>query len=270
MKRIASLWVGSLLAVCSLWAQAPPPQQPSTAPASTTPVAKQPAAKSQKEMEAVMAIFQAADPDARIKAADALLSNFADTEFKAVALQVAALTYQEKNDFENMVIYAERSLEADPNSFQAMILLAAGFAQRTREHDLDKEEKLAKAEKYANRALEILKTAPRPRADITDEQWEGAKKDISAQAYEALGLAAMVRKKYDEAINQLKTAVNLAVNQDPATKIRLAAAYNFASKYDEAVTLLDALLSDPQLHPTIRQFAQSEKMKALQGKEAKK
>ena len=43
---------------------------------------KQPKPKSQKEVDAIMAIQNAQDPDARVNAAEALLHNFADTEFK--------------------------------------------------------------------------------------------------------------------------------------------------------------------------------------------
>jgi tetratricopeptide (TPR) repeat protein len=267
MTRNAILLAGALLCVSAGFPLAA--QQPAGA-ASSSPVAKQPQAKSQAEMQALQAIFQAADPDSRIKAVEELLAKFADTEFKGIALQVAAMTYQEKRDSEKTVIYAERALEADPKNFQAMILLAGEYAQRTREHDLDKEEKLAKSEKFAKDAIEALKTAPRPRPDITDEQWTAAKKDVGSEAYTALGVASMVRKKYDDAVKHFKMAVDTAANPDPATKVRLAAALNNSGKHDEAITLLDALMADPQLHPSIRQFAQQERLSAAKGKEAKK
>jgi tetratricopeptide (TPR) repeat protein len=267
MTRIVLTLAGALLVAAILPLAA---QQPQASQASSSPVAKQPQAKSQAEMQAVMAVFQAPDPDGRIKAAEALLSKYADTEFKAVALQVAAMSAQEKRDSEKAIVYAERALEADPKNFQAMILLAAEFAQRTREHDLDKEEKLAKAEKYANDALAALKTAPRPRPDITDEQWEGAKKDVASEAHAALGVSALVRKKYDVAVTEFKNSISVAANPDPATKVRLGAALNNAGKHDEAITVLDALMSDAQLNPVIRQFAQQEKLAALKAKEAKK
>jgi tetratricopeptide (TPR) repeat protein len=223
---------------------------------------KQPQPKSQKEAEAIMAIFNAPTPDARIEAAESLVKNFADTEFKAAA------SAQEKNDFEKMVIYAERTLEVDAKNYAAMLMLASGIAQRTREFDLDKEEKLGKAEGYAKNAMAILKDAPKPRPDLTDEQWDGAKKDFYSQAHEAMALSAMARKKYDVAITEFKAAITVASSQDPATQVRLGAAYNLAGKHDEAIALLDQLMSDAQLHPAIRQFAQQEKMKALQGKGA--
>jgi tetratricopeptide (TPR) repeat protein len=225
--------------------------------------AKQPQPKSQKEQEAVMAVFNAQDPDARIAAAEALLQKFADTDFKAIALQVAAMSAQQKNDFEKMVIYAERTLEADPKNYSAMLMLASGIAQRTREFDLDKEEKLGRSEKYANQAMELVKTAPKPRPDLPDEQWEAAKKDFTAQAYEALALGAMVRKKYDVAITNFKAAMDTGAQPDAATMVRLAAAYNHSGKPDEAIAVLDKVNTVPEVNPQIKSAAQAERNIAI-------
>jgi tetratricopeptide (TPR) repeat protein len=225
--------------------------------------AKQPQPKSQKEQEAVMAVFNAQDPDARIAAAEALLQKFADTEFKAIALQVAAMSAQQKNDFEKMVIYAERTLDADPKNYSAMLMLATGLAQRTREFDLDKEEKLGRSEKYAKEAMELIKTAAKPRPDLPDDQWEAAKKDFTAQAYEALALGAMARKKYDVAVTNFKASMDSAAQPDPATMVRLAAAYNNTGKPDEAIALLDKLNTIPDVNPQIKAAAQGERNNAV-------
>src|SRR5262249_31726747 len=144
------------------------------------------------------------DPDGRIAAVENLLTKFADTEFKGFALYVATVSAQQKNDFDKMMLYGERTIEADPKNYPTMLILASAIAQRTREHDLDREEKLAKAEKYANQAGELLKTAQKPNPQLTEEQWAAAKKDFQAQQHEALGLVASARKKYDDAINHYK------------------------------------------------------------------
>jgi tetratricopeptide (TPR) repeat protein len=265
MKKVILAGIMSMALGIAVVAQetTPPAGQ---APASETPLAKQPQPKSQAELEALQALFGAQDPDARIKAADELIAKFADTEFKPYALLFAAESYRQKNDFERMVVYAERTLEADPKNFTAMIMLAQGFAQRTREHDLDKEEKLARAEKLAKDAQQTIKDAPRPNPQITDEQWADAKKDFTGQAHEALGMVALARKKYDEAATQFKLAVDSSSQPDHATLVRLAAAYNQSGKYDEALTILEKLMADPNVHPTIKQFAQAERVRATQGK----
>src|SRR5436853_1771588 len=163
-----------------------------------------------------------------------------------------------------MVIYAERTLEADPKHYGAMLMLARAISQRTREFDLDREEKLTRAEKYARNAMEILKDAPKPNAQVTDEQWAQGKKEYMAQAHEALGFAATARKNYDTAITELKLAIEDV--PDPIAMVRLAQAYNQAGKPDDALALLDKVMAIADLHPSIRQFAQAEKVRATQAK----
>ena len=223
---------------------------------------KQPTPKSKGEVEALQALFGAVDPDSRIKAAENLLTKYADTEFKALALFLEAVSYQQKNDYEEMVIYAERSVQADPKQYAAMLMLAKGIASKTREFDLDKEEKLARAEKLAKDAMEILKDATKPNPQLTDEQWTQGKKEYMAQGHEALGFAAIARKNYDVATSELKLA--LEQSPDPVTMVRLASVYDQTGKPDEALALLDKVMAQQDLHPSIRQFAQAEKVRATQ------
>jgi tetratricopeptide (TPR) repeat protein len=227
---------------------------------------KPPAPKSKGEAEALQAMFGAADPDARIKAADNLITKYADTDFKALALYFEAVSYQQKNDFEKMVVYGEQAIQADPKQYSAMLIVAKGIAQRTREFDLDKEEKLAKAEKYAKDAMAIVKDAPKPNSQVTDDQWTQAKKEFTAQGHEALGFAASVRKNYDVAITELKLAIDDF--PDPVTMVRLAAVYDQAKKPDEALPILEKVMAMPDLHPSVRQFAQAERVRATQLKSA--
>ena len=230
----------------------------------------QPKPKSKGEYDAIMAIQTATTPEAQLAAVDNLLGKYADTEFKPMVLQMAMQAAQQMGDQAKMTVYAERALQADPKNYMVMLMLAQSIAQRTREFDLDKEEKLKQAEKYANDGIELVKVAPKPRPDLPDDQWNAAKKDFEAQGYEALGVVALVRKKFDEAATQFKKAVDTQATPDPATKVRLASAYNGMGNYDGAITLLDGVLADQQIHPTIRQVAGQEKLKAAQGKAAKK
>lgn len=231
----------------------------------------QPKIKSKKEQEAWMAIVQAQGPDAQIAAVENLLTKFADTELKPFALQIAMDAAQQKNDPEKTIIYAERALEADPKSYSAMLTISRVTAQGTKEFDFDKEEKLKKVDKLANDAIKLLETAPKPNPGLSDEQWAGAKKDMASQGYEAIGMAAMIRKKYDDAAAQFKLAVDNASTPEAAltSKVRLAAAYNLAGKHDDALKVVEPLLAEQNLNPAIRQFAAQEKVKAAMGKAKK-
>lgn len=229
---------------------------------------KQPQPKSQKELEAVQAIFQAPDPDARIAAAKELVTKFAETEFKATAFYIGAFSYQQKGDLENAIAWAEQALDADPKFYAAQLMIANALALRTREFDLDREEKLGRAEKLAKDAIAAISSAPKPRPDITDEQWEAAKKDFTAQAHEALGLAALVRKKYDVCTSEFSTAFSLASQQDPALMVRLANCQLQSGKPDEAIGVLDKVLNDPNAAAQIKSVAAQLKADANKKKAA--
>jgi tetratricopeptide (TPR) repeat protein len=245
MHRVIIGAVLALVGTCGLWAQKP---------------------KSQKEVEALQAVFKATTYDGRIEAAQSVIAKFADTEFKPLMLLTIAQSYQAKGDGDNAIIYSERVLkEGDPKNYDAMLIMAESYAQRTREFDFDKEEKLTKADKYANEALETLKTAPKPML-VPEDQWPAVKKDSIGRAHQALGLSAMVRKKWDVAISEFKAAVESTDKPDPATQVRLASAYDAAGKYDDALPILDKLMAQSDLNPAIRQYAQAERVRAMQGK----
>jgi tetratricopeptide (TPR) repeat protein len=232
------------------------------------PVAKQLKAKSAAEAQALKALVQIQDADARIKAVDEFVIKFPDSEFKSAVLVMQAETNSQNGDHAKAIVSAEQALEADPKSYMAMLILARTIAQTTKEFDLDREEKLGRAEKYANSAMEILKTAPKPSADVPDDQWAQRKADFIGQAHEALGLAAMARKDQNTAIAEFKAAIENSSPPDPATLVRLGSAYNLAKRYDEAIAMLDRAIAMPDALPRVRQIAQSERARSIRAKAA--
>jgi tetratricopeptide (TPR) repeat protein len=231
--------------------------------------AKGPAPKSRPEAEAVNALITAQQqnsPDAVITAAENLLTKFKDTEYKDTALFMEALAYQAKGDKDKMQIYLERSLAANPKNFQASLRLAEATIQGTREHDLDRDDKLAKADKYANDAIASINAAEKPNPALSDQQWDEAKKDLIAEAHDALGLSALQRKNYDQAINEFKTAVDGAATPQPAFEVRLASAYQQAGKNDEAITVAEKVMNEQQTPQQIRSVAQAVRAAAVVAK----
>lgn len=221
--------------------------------------------KSKGEVEALQGIQKelqtAADPntpgaeraqhyDAAIKKVDDFIKKFADTEFKEWALTRAAEAAEAKNDGAKLIIYSELAIEANPKAYSPMLMEAAELARSTRENDLDKDDKLSKAEKLAHQAMEIIPTAVKPNPQIPDEQWEAIKKDYLGDAHRDLGMIASARKKYSVAIDEFKQANTIAANPDPAVFIRLAAAYNDNKEPDGALAVL-AKVTNPALKPFV-------------------
>ncbi len=238
-RNIAALtWAALALGFSPLWAQKP---------------------KSPKEQAALVAVQVASTPDARIAAIENVLTNFADTEFKVALLQMAVTAEQQKNDYAQIVFYCERLLKADPKNAFALVTLASETARHTRENDLDKDEQLAKVDKWAKDAIEAAKVMPKLRADVTDSDWEVFKKDMEAQGYEALGMADVVRKNYDGAATNYKQALAVGSTPNPATMVRLAQVYMNTGKLDNAVFTLDKAINSPNVPDQVKSIAQTMK-----------
>lgn len=226
--------------------------------------------KSPKEQEAVVAVMKATTPDEKIAAAENLLTKYKDTEFKSYALLQAAQAAQLKGDPVAALQYGNRAIEADPHNFQALLLVSALLAQSTREFDLDKDEKLGRATKMANDAVAAVNAAAKPNPALTDDQWTGIKKDMTSQAHDTLGMIAMVQKKYDVAITEFKSSIEVAATPELATSVRLAAAYTNAGKFDESNALLDKVTAEPGASEPIKKAAQNEKQRVEKAKALKK
>jgi tetratricopeptide (TPR) repeat protein len=235
--------------------------------AAMTAVAVAQKPKSQKEVDAIMAVQNAKTADERLKKVDDFVTGFPDSEFKIPVLLVAADTASKKGDSAKVEFYADQVLTADPKNYTAMLIVGTDIAQHTREFDLDKEEKLSRAEKYSKDAIDLIGKAPKP-ANTPDDQWPAEKRMRTEQAHETLGMIASLRKKYDVAIAEFKLASD-DPNPEPATLVRLAQAYNNAGRPDDALTLVNKLLAMPDLNPVVKQYADTEKKKAEAAKNKK-
>lgn len=221
---------------------------------------------SKAEGEAVQALLasEPQGPDAVIKAAEDLLTKFADTQFKEVALLAEAAAYQQKGDAASAEVTDERVLEVNPKNPQAAMQLGEVISTHVGDNDLDREERLAKAEKAFKQALANIDS--KPSAGLSDAQWAESKKFTQAQIENDLGLLAMKRKNFDAAIADFKLALD--GDPQPAYQVRLALADQKAGKNDEALAICDKLLADPALHPAIKKVAVGVKAMATKAKGA--
>ncbi len=238
-RNIAALtWAGLALGFSPLWAQKP---------------------KSQKEQQAILAVQVAKTPDERVAAIEKVLTDFADTEFKVALLQMAVQSEQQKNDYAQIVFYADRLLKADPKNTFALVTLASETARHTRENDLDKDEQLSKVDKWAKDGIEAAKTMPKIRPDVSDADWEGVRKDMESQGFVALGMADVLRKNYDGAAANYRQSIEVGSTPNPATLVRLAQVYMATGKLDNANFTLDKAINTPDVPAQIKSIAETMK-----------
>ena len=222
-----------------------------------------PRPKSQKELDGLKAIDAAPSVDAKLQKIDDFLAAFADSQYKLLLLDQAVGMAADKNDYPLAMAWGQRDLDVNPNSFVAMQALANVTANNTKEFDLDKDKKLEQAEKWANSALEALKTAPRP-FQYPEDKWPDIRKFFIASCYQALGLVAMDRKKFDVAVTQFQAAFDTL--PEPAYELRVGEANLKGGKFDNAIAAYDKVLAIPDLNPTIKGIADRQKADALRRK----
>jgi tetratricopeptide (TPR) repeat protein len=220
-----------------------------------------PKPKSQKEVDALKKVqetAQAGDWAGEIAAINNVLENFADTEYKSMLLGMAMDAAQRKGDVAESVVWGERVIQNDPNDYTARITLAESIAQHVRENDLDKDQNLKKVDDYANKGLELVKAANTPPAGIPPDKWPEFKKQMTSEAYDALGLAATARKNYADAIKNFQTGIEAdAANSVP--QAHLSKAYLDNKQYDEAIAAADKVIGNAQAPASVKTYAQTMK-----------
>lgn len=234
-----------------------------------TVFAQGPQPKSQKEVDALMAIQSATTTDARIEAASKLIQDFADTQFKSWALSIIMQCYEMKQDIPNTIVYAEQTLEAKPSDIEAAtahIRIANGLARQTKEFDLDRDEKLKRVEEHAAKGIALLATATKPNEQFPEPDWVAYKKAEEAMANDAVAQAEFVRKNYAGAAEYFKKAIE--AHPDPVRMLKAGNAYRLAKKYDEAIAMFDQAIASPEATDQVKSLATNERKQAVQAKES--
>ena len=187
-----------------------------------------PQAKSQEEFDAYLEILDAPDANETIDRVEAFISRYPESELLATAYQQQMVSYQELNEFEGMLRAGEKYLRLLPDNLNALLTLASAIPNATATRP-DATELLARAEEYTLQALRILKRIQIPR-EISLEEWERLRRQMEAQAHEALGHVAFKRGQIDIAISEFEKATEY--NPEPQGKqfFRLGVAYAWARK----------------------------------------
>ena len=63
--------------------------------------------------------------------------------------------YQASNNAEKTIEAGKKVIAIDPDNAAALVTVALVIANKTRDGDLDRDERMAEASKYANHALEV-------------------------------------------------------------------------------------------------------------------
>jgi len=246
MKRTAI--VIAMLGMCSLGfgqgnnkpaAQNPPAGQAAGQTAAAPQGKRMPAAKTQPEFDAYNAARNLPDPAAVEKAADDFVAKYPDSELRVMIYKSAMQKYQQVNNADKMMEMAQKALTYDPDDPEALLGVAQVLAERTRDTDLDKEQRLAEAKKDAEHALASVETDV-PTIGPPPEQVNIYKGFLRSQAYVILGTLAFNAKTWPDAETNLRKSIDAFPQQpDTIAIFRLAVALDMQNKIPEATKYID-------------------------------
>jgi tetratricopeptide (TPR) repeat protein len=250
MKRAAV--VIAVLGMC-VWSGAQDKPAAQNAPAGqaapTTPGKRPPAAKTQPEFEAYKAAMQLTDAAAAEKAADDFATKFPDSELKVVVYKAAMQKYQATNNADKMLEMSQKALSFDADDPEALVSVAQVLAERTRDTDLDKDQKLAEAKKDAERALVTLDTDV-PTAGYPPEKIDQFKRYMKSEAYAVLGTLSSNAKNYPDAETNLRKSIEVFPEQvDSVAVLRLAVALDMQNKVPDALKYANQAVDLTKDHP---------------------
>jgi len=242
MKRAAMTTVVVVgIAACSLAQSNPPAPQNTQAgqpagQAAAAPTGKRPPqAKTQPEFDAYKTAAALTDPAAEEKAADDFAAKFADSELRAVLYKAAMHGYQQANNADKMMDMSRKVLNYDADDPEALLGVAQVLAERTRDTDLDKDQRLAEAKKNAQRALSTVETDI-PTAGQPPDRIEAYKGFLRSEAYAILGTLEYNAKAWPDAEGDLRKSIDAFPQQvDPIAVLRLSIALDNQKRYPEAL-----------------------------------
>jgi len=258
MKRTAMIvvLVGTVLSISGILAGQgnDKPAATTTAPASGQAAAapqgkRPPQAKTQAEFDAYKAAMGSADGAAAEKAADDFAAKFPDSELRVMVYKSAMQKYQQGNNADKMNEMAHKALTFDPDDPEALLGVSQILAERTRDTDLDKDDRLAEAKKDAEHALVTIDTDV-PTTGYPPEQLNAYKGYLRSEAYAILGTLAFNAKHWPDAEGALRKSIDAYPQQpDPVAVFRLAVSLDMQNRVPEAMKYAEQAVDLTKEHP---------------------
>jgi hypothetical protein len=214
------------------------------ATAAAAPAGKRPPqAKTQPEFDAYKTAAAITDPAQQEKAAADFAAKFPESELRPVLYKAAMHGYQQANNADKMTEMAQKVLTYDPDDPEALLGVAQVTAERTRDTDLDRDQRLAEAKKDAEKALQTVET-DLPTTGYPPEQLKAYKDFLRSDAYAILGALDFDQKNWADAESNLRKSIDAFPQQvDPIAVFRLSVSLDMQNKYPEALKYANEAVS---------------------------
>ena len=142
--------------------------------------------------------------------------------------------YLNSGQIDKMEAAGDKELVLVPDDAQTLAIIGSTLPRAMNANTPDPEKRLAKAEQYCQKALDLMPALVKP-ANVSDEDFQKAKNQAAALAYSGLGLVAFRRGKFADAIPHFEQSVKVDPSPDPVNYYLLGICQQKTSHFDDAV-----------------------------------
>jgi tetratricopeptide (TPR) repeat protein len=191
------LWTDYMMRTAQRVLESPPPKDPEALEEwkRRTAFAAQYAAHD--EYAIYTKALHSGDPRVQIKLLDELLKRNPDTAYLPQALVIYLNAYRATGDGRNALLIAERTLKIDPNSEDALMMVAEGSLQHGASD---------RVLGYSAKLIQVMNTKKKP-SIVRQEDWDKKKLHYTGTAYWMIGNIYISQSRFGQADSALRAAL---------------------------------------------------------------
>src|SRR6266478_5762107 len=183
--------------------------------ATAAPAGKRPLQfKTTPEQDAWKAADANTDAAALEKASDDFAAKFPDSEARVLLYKNAMRIYQSANNAEKTDAMGRKVLGFDADDPEALVIVAEVIAERTRDSDIDKDQRYGEATTMAQKATQTIETDVQVPAGTPQDKIDAYKSMIKSQAYSIMGTIDFKKENFPAAEQNLQKSID-AYPSDP-------------------------------------------------------
>src|ERR1700687_1170505 len=240
--------------------QAPPARSATRGPPAAPAANRPPQAKTQPEFDAWKAAAANTDAAALEKASDDFATKFPDSELRVLLYKNAMRIYQSANNAEKTEAMGRKVLSFDADDPEALVIVAEVIAERTRDSDIDKDQRYGEAISMAQKATQTVDTDVSVPAGTPQDKIDAYKSLLRSNAYSILGTIEFKKENFAGAQENLQKSIDaFPTNPDSVVILRLALALDKQGKYPEALKVANRAVEMTQDNTVIGTPARHER-----------
>jgi len=204
----------------------------------------------------------AASTDAAVleKASDDFATKFPDSELRVLLYKNTMRIYQSANNAEKTDAMGRKVLSFDADDPEALVIVAEVIAERTRDSDLDKDQRFGEAVSMAQKATQTVDSDIQVPAGTPQDKIDAYKSLLRSNAYSILGTIEFKKENYAGAQENLQKSIDaFPSNPDAVVVLRLALSLDKQQKYPEALKVANRAVEMTQDNTVIGTPARHER-----------